>query len=358
MLELVIFDQNRYFWNTFRQILEKQLYFLYLKKTSIKRLWNALLVLSSYYVSRILNKPIQWGLPICLSVEPTTACNLKCPQCPSGLKSFSRPTGNLKLEKYYQWLLPVKDKIWGINFYFQGEPFIYPEIHKAISFANEAGIFTMTSTNGHFLDEEQCRKIIESGLDQLTISMDGIEQEVYEKYRIGGSLSKVLDGIKTMVATKQEMKSKTPFVALQFVVMRQNAHQLEELKSLALQLKVDALRLKTAQVYNFETGSDIIPEQAVYSRYQSTEAGSMKIKNKLLNHCWRLWHAPVLTWDGKMVPCCFDKDAEHQMGDVNDLGIDKIWKNEHYQAFRKNILNTRKSVTICQNCTEGTKVWI
>lgn len=338
--------------------MEKQLYILYIQKASFSRIWNAFLVLISFYWSRLINKPVQWGLPVSISIEPTTACNLKCPQCPSGLRSFSRPTGNLKMEDYQEWIEPVKDKIWSINFYFQGEPFIHPDIFKAIRFANDRGIFTISSTNGHFLDRTQCIKIIESGLDQLTVSVDGTNQEVYEKYRIGGSFAKVTDGIKTLIAVRQELQSKKPFVILQYVIMKHNAHQLEELKSLSDQLNVDALRLKTAQIYNFENGSDFIPEHEVYSRYTPGADRSYKIKNKLLNHCWRLWHAPVLTWDGKMVPCCFDKDAEHQLGSVKDSAIKEIWHNKNYKDFRSRLTRSRKSISICQNCTEGTKVWI
>lgn len=340
------------------QVLEKQLYILYLRKASFKRVWNAWLVLMSFYWSRLINKPVQWGLPISISVEPTTACNLKCPQCPSGLRSFSRPTGHLRIEDYQKWIEPIKNKIWSINFYFQGEPFVHPEINKAIRYANDRGIFTISSTNGHFLNQKQCIKIIESGLDQLTVSVDGTNQEVYEKYRIGGSFEKVMDGIKTLIHTKQELNSKKPFVILQLVIMKHNVHQLEELKSISTLLKVDALRLKTAQIYDYERGSEFIPEQEVYSRYKSGADRSYEIKNKLLNHCWRLWHAPVLTWDGKMVPCCFDKDADYPLGSLKQSSLKEIWQNSHYNDFRGSVIKSRKSISICQNCTEGTKVWI
>ncbi|MDV7401741.1 hypothetical protein RZS08_60540, partial [Arthrospira platensis SPKY1] len=68
----------------------------FLGKLTLRRLWNAAKVLASYYLTRLLRRPVQWGIPITVSIEPTTACNLRCPECPSGLRSFSRPTGNLQ----------------------------------------------------------------------------------------------------------------------------------------------------------------------------------------------------------------------------------------------------------------------
>jgi radical SAM protein with 4Fe4S-binding SPASM domain len=77
----------------------------------------------------------------------------------------------------------------------------------------------------------------------------------------------------------------------------------------------------------------------------------------LANHCWRLWHDPVITWDGLVAPCCSDKDAQHQMGDLKQQSFKQIWKNSNYSNFRKQILKGRKNIDICANCSEGTKVW-
>jgi radical SAM protein with 4Fe4S-binding SPASM domain len=323
-----------------------------------KRLWNAILVLSSYYISRIFKKPVHWGLPISLSIEPTTACNLRCPECPSGLRSFTRPTGNLQLDSFKQWLEPIQDKLCAISFYFQGEPFIHPEIHKAIQFAHQAGIYTMTSTNAHFLTPERAEQIVLSGLDRLIISVDGTTQEVYESYRKEGKLEKVLEGVKNMVAAKKRLQRHTPYLIFQFLVVKPNEHQIPEIYKLAKKYGVDEVKLKTAQIYNFQKGSPLIPEQELYSRYKKSKSGEYTLKNALANHCWKLWHAPVITWDGKMVPCCFDKDAQHVMGQLTDHPLQTIWNNKNYRDFRKKILHSRKSIDICSNCTEGTRVWV
>ena len=81
------------------------------------------------------------------------------------------------------------------------------------------------------------------------------------------------------------------------------------------------------------------------------------IKNELLNHCWKLWHACVITWDGLVVPCCFDKDAVHRLGDLKSVSFKDIWHGQSYQSFRSLLLQGRDKIDICTNCTEGCKVW-
>ncbi len=328
------------------------------EKASWKRLLNAFLLLCSYYFSRMQGKSRVWAYPIALSVEPTTACNLKCPQCPSGLRNFSRPTGNLKIEDFTKWISPLKSKIWLMTFYFQGEPFIHPRICEAIRYAHQAGIYTISSTNGHFLNEHNCTSILSSGLDQLIISIDGSTQDVYEHYRIGGNLDQVLDGTKKLIELRKEKKQKTPWIVWQFIVFKSNEHQMDEIRRMARKYGVDEIRIKSAQIYKPETNSSFIPEQEVFSRYTSVQGGTFQIKNKLRNHCWRLWRAPVITWDGRVVPCCFDKDASHTMGALSEASFEEIWHGPAYQTFRNTLLASRKSIEICQNCSEGTKVWI
>ena len=141
------------------------------------------------------------------------------------------------------------------------------------------------------------------------------------------------------------------------LVVKPNEHQIDEVRSLAKEIGVDEVKLKTAQIYDYKNGSNLIPQQQQYSRYQQDESGQWSIKNKLLNHCWKLWHAAVITWDGLVVPCCFDKDATHKMGDLKKMSFEKVWKGKAYQQFRKELLKGRDQIDICTNCTEGCKVW-
>lgn len=321
------------------------------------RIWNAAKVWAAYQTARVLRRPIQWGLPISLSIEPTTACNLRCPECPSGLRQFTRPTGNLKDNFFREVIDQVARHSSFLTFYFQGEPYINPHFLDMVQYASGKGLFTATSTNAHFLDDANARATVESGLDRCIISIDGTTQGVYEQYRKEGELNKVIEGTKNLVRWKEHLRSKTPQVVFQFLVVRPNEHQTEDVRLLAKELGVDEVKFKTAQVYDHENGNDLIPINKKYSRYRRNADGKYEIKNKLSNNCWRLWNACVITWDGKIVPCCFDKDASHQMGDLKQRSFKEIWYNGSYTAFRSNLLASRKGIDICSNCSEGTKVW-
>ncbi|HRP30919.1 MAG TPA: radical SAM/SPASM domain-containing protein [Agriterribacter sp.] len=329
-----------------------------ISKLSFRRMWNAGKVLSSYYVSRWLRKPVQWGYPISISFEPTTSCNLRCPECPSGLRSFTRPTGMLSKDFFSQTIDEIHKELLYLVFYFQGEPYLNPGFLEMVRYASNKKIYTATSTNAHFLNDDNARKTIESGLDRLIISIDGTTQEVYQQYRRGGQLNKVIAGAKNIVKWKREMRSKTPFVIFQFLVVKPNEHQIEEVKQIAKEVGVDDVWYKTAQVYDYEHDpNSLIPSIDKFSRYKKTNGGAYTVKNKLNNHCWKLWHANVITWDGMVVPCCFDKDAKHQLGNLKTQSFKEIWQNDKYRRFRRSLMASRKNIDICANCSEGTRVW-
>lgn len=329
-----------------------------LSKLTPARVWNASRVLASYYVSKWTGRPIQWGRPISISFEPTTSCNLRCPECPSGLRAFTRPTGMLKKDFFHETIDQLANELLYLTFYFQGEPYLNTDFLDMVSYATKKGIYTATSTNAHYLTEANAKKTIESGLDRLIISIDGTSQDVYQQYRVGGRLDKVLQGARNIVKWKKEMKSRTPFVIFQFLVVKPNEHQMDEVKQLADEIGVDAVWFKTAQVYDYENDPhNLIPTKEKYSRYKKNADGVFAFKNSLDNHCWRLWHSPVITWDGMVVPCCFDKDAQHRLGDLKDKPFKEIWQDKDYVHFRKQLMQSRKNIDICANCSEGTRVW-
>jgi radical SAM protein with 4Fe4S-binding SPASM domain len=328
------------------------------RRLTPRRAWNAAKVLSSYYLSKWTGKPVQWGYPISISFEPTTSCNLRCPECPSGLRAFTRPTGMLKKDFFRETIDQLYKDLYYLVFYFQGEPYLNPDFLDMVKYANSKGIYTATSTNAHYLNDDNARKTVESGLDRLIISIDGTTQDVYQQYRVGGKLSKVLEGARNIVKWKKELNSKTPFVFFQFLVVKPNEHQVEDVKKLAKEIGVDEVRFKTAQVYDYENDpNNLIPVNDKYSRYKKNGKGEYEFKNDLSNHCWRLWHATVISWDGLVVPCCFDKDAQHPLGDLKGKSFKEIWHNEKYVQFREQVLKSRKNIDICANCSEGTKVW-
>ncbi|MFT4536782.1 MAG: MoaA/NifB/PqqE/SkfB family radical SAM enzyme, partial [Saprospiraceae bacterium] len=267
--------------------------FNFIRKLTPRRLFNAGQLLTSFYVTKWRRKPTQWGSPMTVSIEPTTACNLRCPECPSGLRSFTRETGNLKQDFFTKTIDEIYKDLIYLIFYFQGEPYINPNFLDMVAYANKKGIYTITSTNGHFLNDANAKKTIESGLDRMIISVDGTTQEVYENYRKEGKLENVLAGARNVVKWKKKLKSSTPHIIFQFLVVKPNEHQIPDIYRLAEEIGVDEVKLKTAQVYDYENGNDLIPTIEKYSRYHKKGDGTYGVKNEMLNHCWKLWHACV-----------------------------------------------------------------
>ena len=321
-------------------------------KMSFRRLWNLLLIHGSYYYSRYTGKVVHKGNPFTYSVEPTTSCNLRCPECPSGLRMFTRPTGSINFDLYRDLIDQTHKDLFYLILYFQGEPYIHPLFFKMVEYAHQKRIYTATSTNAHFLTDSLARKTVECGLDRIIVSLDGTDQQTYEKYRVGGSFDKVIEGVGNLVRWKKELKSSTPYIILQFIVFSTNEHQVEEVKSLAKKLGVDKLELKSAQVYGYEQGNPFIPENKKYSRYKKTGDNTFAIDNPLYNHCLRMWRGCVITWDGLVVPCCFDKDAEHRLGDLKKITFREIWRGKAYDDYRRKLFTSRKDIDICRNCTE------
>ena len=322
-----------------------------------KRVWNALQVYSSFQVSSLTKAASHHGMPISISFEPTTSCNLRCPECPSGLRSFTRPTGMLKKALFESTIDQLAATLSYLTFYFQGEPYLHTGFLEMVNYASRKNIYTATSTNAHYLTDDIAKATVESGLDRLIISIDGTSQDTYQSYRVGGNLDKVIEGTATLLKWKKKLKSKTPHVIFQFLVVKPNEHQIPEVYALAEKLGVDEVKLKTAQIYDYKSGSDLIPTIEKYSRYKKNGDGTYEIKNELMNHCWKMWHSCVITWDGRVVPCCFDKDAHFVLGDLTKNTFEEIWRGDKYNEFRASLLRSRSEIEICKNCSEGLKVW-
>ena len=327
------------------------------RKLNRRRAANAWRIWSSYQRAKRTKEPVIKGLPINISIEPTTACNLRCPECPSGLRSFTRPTGNLKQQLFHRVIDELGDDLLSLTFYFQGEPYINPGFLEMVAHASERGVYTATSTNAHFITEEVAERTVRSGLSRLIISLDGTDQATYEAYRKEGTLNKVIEGAERIVKWKRLLKSRTPHVVFQFLVVKPNEHQIPEARALAKRIGADDLWLKTAQVYDPREDHPLIPSQDKYARYRCAADGSWQLKNALHDHCWKMWHSCVITWDGRVVPCCFDKDAHHVLGSVGQGSFKEIWNGTAYRDFRGALLQSRSNLEMCRNCSEGSPVW-
>lgn len=322
-----------------------------IKYITLRRLWNLWLLFYTYILLLLLKKPFVKGKPFALSIETSAICNLCCPECPTGTKNISRKKGLMEKNMFESIIEQVYRDTFYINLYFQGEPFFNSNLSDFIKIAHDKNIFTTLSTNGHYLSTENCNNIISSGLDEIIISLDGTTQEVYSLYRVGGDYHKVIEGIETLIECKKKLKTSNPNIVIQFLLLESNLHQLKDIKAYCKKRDIK-LSLKTAQFYNLSKDNELIPNNINHSRYKMSSDGVYILKTKSVNRCWRMWSSSVITNDGIIVPCCYDKDAFHSLGNINETTFNDIWRNELYQSFRKKISKERKSIEICSNCSQ------
>jgi radical SAM protein with 4Fe4S-binding SPASM domain len=300
----------------------------------------------SYLKSSVTGNPEVKGMPVSIGIELTNTCNLNCPECVTGSGQMERDKGYMSLELFNKVINELGPYLYNINLYFQGEPMLHPQFFSFLERSRR--YHTTVSTNGHFLSLENSEKIVKSGLDHLIVSLDGMDQETYAAYRKNGKFNTVIEGIKNVAEAKAKFGSEVR-LEIQFLVNRINEHQIPRLKEFAAIAKA-SLRLKSMQIINKKESSLWLPVRSRFRRYE-LKGGEYTIKSKLPDRCARLWFNPVITWDGKVLPCCFDKNGEHIMGDLNNDTFRYIWDGPKYRIFRKRILSGRHMIDICSNCT-------
>ena len=323
--------------------------FSLLSVLSFTRYFNLKKVWWGYIISSIWKRPFLFSSPYAISIETNTNCNLRCPECPTGNLTLKRANGKIEPEQFKKIIDEVYKKTFYLNLYLQGEPFLHPQINELIKYAVQKKMFVCVSTNGHFLDQEFCDNIIQSGLQKIIISLDGASAETYEEYRRGGNYNIVTTGIETLSNAKKKTNSRFPVIEIQMIVNRYNEHEINAMKSLTKKLGADTLELKTMQL---EQHAEFLPERSKLKRYYRNKEGKLQTINKLSNKCRRLWTTTVITWDGEMASCCYDKNAEFGPGNVFTSSVLTLWKSNEMNQFRKRVLKQRKEIEICRNCNE------
>lgn len=301
----------------------------------------------SYILSKIIGKDIFFAYPYFYSIEPSSVCNLRCPQCPSGRGELTRKKGFLQMEDFDLILKKISPYALHINFYLQGEPFLNSLLIKMIKKSSKQGIFTSTSTNAQVISLEMAREIVKSGLNHLIVSIDGATQSSYEKYRVGGDLQKALQAIENINKAKKELNKTFPKIEMQTLIFSHNENEIEEIKRLAKQLNVDKQTFKTAQIYHYEEGNELMPQKEEFSRYQKIGQKYVR-KGQTPRVCRSLHSSLAITVEGDVIPCVFDKNAEFAFGNLLQSSLKEIWNSSVAKQFRKN--KTLQKMTICDNC--------
>ena len=329
-----------------------------IKSGSKKRFLNLIKSLTSLVIANFSEKKIIFGIPPVLTIEPTAVCNLRCPQCLTGLGKLQRDESFLPFELYKKVIDEIGDELWYLLLYNQGEPFLHPQFIEMVRLAKKKRIYVTTSTNGHFFaDETSVKKLIDSGIDSIIVSLDGADAATYSEYRRGGDFAAVVEGIRRLIKARNAMKSKTPYILIQCLITKSTEKQLAEVKKLARSLRVNRVLFKTFQVEDENTAAQFLPENAKWRRYDFAASEGRLLHPKVKGPCHRLWYSTVILSDGRVVPCCFDKNGNFSFGNIQNATLKEIWTSDEYQQFRKAVRKKSESIPICQNCSRAQKVF-
>lgn len=299
----------------------------------------------------ILRKSHSYNYPIVAYIEPTNLCNLNCPGCPTGIGiSSNREKSLLSFNQFKTFVYQIKDFLFSINFSNWGEPLLNSNLIKMVEYAHEKNIRTCIDTNLNIeLDESKANKLIKSGLDLLTVSLDGFSQKTYEKYRRRGDLNLVIKNIKLITKLKEKLNSNNPVIEIQFLKFSHNIHEVKLVREFAEKIGTRFVS-KFGRRPNREF--DIHPNEPYNPEYPA---------------CIFLWTIVTLNSDGGLAPCClsyFKKDDFGKLIEISDFK--HFWNSEEYKYSRalfSRIKNVRRSAikllkkreTPCLRCFYFTK---
>jgi len=315
-------------------------------------LLNASYSVFSYAVKRYTGISVSPPLPAAISVELSSRCNLACPECINGAGLLQRRNDFISYTLAEKIASELRSHTLSAWLYFQGEPMMHPRLFEIIELFR--GMKPVISTNGLYLDTERCLKLASSPLKRIIISYDGATPDVYNIYRRGGDHASVTEGIRRLSGIIRESGSSLK-MELQFLLHRGNEQEVAATARFASSVGA-SFRIKSIQVLDSERAGEWMPTDRRRSRYRLSQ-GKWKAGGTPERGCLRMWTTAVITADGDVVPCCYDKNAGHSMGNLNNLTFSNIWFGERYTAFRNIVIRSRKEIAMCRNCPEGTRIY-
>lgn len=330
--------------------------YIFNKHITIKKFLNLILIAIQH---QFIKNSIVKGYPTRLVIDPVNICNLKCPLCPTGQNKKTQPKGKMKLEDFKKIIDELGDYLYEIDLFNWGEPFLNKEIYRMIKYAKEKNIKIKISSNLTCIEKSEIKKIVESGLDELIVSLDGASQESLEKYRCGSNFDKVISNIIEIRKEKKKLNKKYPIITWQFLIMRHNEHEIEKAKKIAKKLgvRIDFRAMRTdmgQEIFEndktkIEKYSKWLPSQEIYSRFDYK-----KHKKKAnMKTCMFLWTQSTISWDGTIYPCCAVYDYKYNFGNMfKDGSFQKVWNNEKYQQARQTIKEKKviNPSLVCSPC--------
>ena len=275
----------------------------------------------------------------------------------------SHKQGLLALDNYRRIIAQIAPYAHTVQLFWQGEPLLNDALPEMVKIAREAGLYTIVSTNAQRLDQPMAEALVQAGLNRIIVSMDGWTQQTYEQYRQGGDVEKVKQAVRYLSQARDLSPftfhlspftfHRSPLIELQCLYLRTNEAEWSILRQEYRRLGADRLTMKTAQLYNYEQGSPLMPMDARYARYKwNGKLQRYELKRKMRKRCLRLWSGCVIDVQGDVLPCCYDKDKHFVLGNIYRQDLRDIWSGDKAAAFRRQLLSARERVPMCCNCDE------
>lgn len=284
-----------------------------------------------------------------ISIELSSACNLKCVFCPVG-KGLVRP-GLMKPQDHKRIIDLLPKSICMINYNNRGEPTLNPDWPEMVRYAHDKGLYTLVASNGTQLGRYADR-IVRSGLDKLVISLEGATQEAQAKYRVGSDLRQICGNIRQLVRARAGSKRGYPReICVQTIVSAHNESQIVEITELARELGVDTIYFKTLSVCfkNRYVGGQQQQEAFI------APSPEYRRKNDMLI-CPIECRATILH-NGDLLTCEQDVDGNHLVGNILEAGsFDELYYSRRHAQMRKMIMS--RSLRICRTCSVTGDFWL
>jgi MoaA/NifB/PqqE/SkfB family radical SAM enzyme len=293
-------------------------------------------------------------MPYILFLEPLYYCNLECPLCdrqvfPDVRKG--REAGKLSMELFSRLLDEAGDYLFQCQIFGQGEPMLdWPRTQQIIEMCRRRRIFTLMSTNCTLVNAGTAAQVVASGLDHLVCAIDGVSQESYQHYRVGGRIEDALGGMRMFVQEKRRQKSSIE-IEWQFLVHRHNAHELAAARTMADELGV-FLRFAPLKgmEFNHEMQEHWLPEDGQTFQQGRLEPGRTRSKFP----CYFLWRSLVLNSNGKMARCLIYQNVA-EYGDLNESSVRELYNHPTVrrarQLFAKGPVPEGEFPSPCNNCS-------
>lgn len=290
------------------------------------------------------------GGPRVLWIEPTNACNLECPICPTGAGTLGRGKTRMSFQQFKELVDARRDTLLRLVFSGYGEPFINPATLDMIEYAHKHGIVTEVYSNLLLVNDDTIRRIVRSGLEEIVVAIDVASQGNSWRYvkKTAESIERVKERLTRLMQIRRELGRSTPFVRVTYPLTKENEPLVEEARRLAEDAGVDAFSIKTVNATIAGTGFKKLKQKWIpdgFDRYARPVNGH--------GRCPWPYGGGLVYANGDLAPCCHLGRGEHVLGNVfGPGGFSRVWNGKDYEDFRRMLMECPESDPVCGPCRE------